>query len=258
MTTLAVLPSRYNASRFPGKPLALIANRPMIQWVWEAAFRAKGVDEVIVATDDDRIASVVTSFGGKVIFTDPSLPSGTDRVAAAVKSMSDDFDVIVNIQGDEPAMHHETISAVVALMLSNPKIAIGTAVCSFTRVEDLFDHNAVKVVTNDANEALYFSRSPIPYIKSAQSIFQITNCSWVQAKQLAYFKRHLGIYAYRSESLVKFTNLPVHPLEQFEMLEQLRALAAGMTIGVVNTSHLSIGVDVPSDIQQVEALLIRR
>jgi 3-deoxy-manno-octulosonate cytidylyltransferase (CMP-KDO synthetase) len=257
MATLAVLPSRYQASRFPGKPLAPIAGRPMIQWAWEAARAAAGVDEVVVATDDDRIASVVAGFGGRVAMTDPALPSGTDRVAAAVAAMGEGFDLILNLQGDEPAMHPGTIAAVVALMRADPELPMGTAACPFTSVEELFNPNAVKVVTDDAGRALYFSRSPIPYLRNSQ-VFQADFRPWLKPEQLALFQRHLGIYAYRPDALRRFTALPPHPLEQLEMLEQLRALATGMAVGVARTPHLSLGVDVPADVPAVEAMLAQR
>ena len=257
MATLAVLPSRYQASRFPGKPLAPIAGRPMIQWAWEAARAAAGVDEVVVATDDDRIASVVAGFGGRVAMTDPALPSGTDRVAAAVAAMGEGFDLILNLQGDEPAMHPGTIAAVVALMRADPDLPMGTAACPFTSVEELFNPNAVKVVTDDAGRALYFSRSPIPYLRNSQ-VFQADFRPWLKPEQLALFQRHLGIYAYRPDALRRFTALPPHPLEQLEMLEQLRALATGMAVGVARTPHLSLGVDVPADVPAVEAMLAQR
>jgi 3-deoxy-manno-octulosonate cytidylyltransferase (CMP-KDO synthetase) len=257
MATLAVLPSRYPSSRFPGKPLASIAGRPMIQWAWEAARAAAGVDEVVVATDDDRIAAVVAGFGGRVAMTDPALPSGTDRVAAAVAAMGEGFDLILNLQGDEPAMHPGTIAAVVALMRADPDLPMGTAACPFTSVEELFNPNAVKVVTDDAGRALYFSRSPIPYLRNSQ-VFQADFRPWLKPEQLALFQRHLGIYAYRPDALRRFTALPPHPLEQLEMLEQLRALAVGMAVGVARTPHLSLGVDVPADIPAVEAMLAQR
>jgi len=256
MRTLAVLPSRYQSSRFPGKPLALIAGRPMIQWAWEAAGAAAGVDAVVVATDDARIQAAVEGFGGRAAMTDPALPSGTDRVAAVAAAMGG-FDLILNLQGDEPTMHPETIAAVVALMGRDPGLPMGTASCPFGSAEELFDPNIVKVVTDDASRALYFSRSPIPYIRNSR-VFQADFRPWLAPGQLAGFQRHLGIYAYRPEALLRFTRLPPHPLEQLEMLEQLRALAAGMAIGVARTPHLSLGVDVPADIPIVEAALARR
>ncbi len=254
MRTLAVLPSRFAATRFPGKPLAIIAGKPMIQWVWEAVSRAGGVDKIVVATDDERICSAVNDFNGQVIITDPTLPSGTDRVASALHKLGEHFDIVLNIQGDEPAMHAETISAVVKLMVDDPELNMGTAACPFANMDEIFNPNAVKVVTDDRGRALYFSRSPIPYRRNS-TIFEADFRPWLQPADLQFFKRHLGIYAYRPETLRAFTNLPPHPLEQFEMLEQLRALAAGMTIGVAETPYLSLGVDTPSDIPAAEKLL---
>ncbi len=257
MKTLAVLPSRFGASRFPGKPLALIAGKPMIQWVFEAASRADGVDRVVVATDDDRIALAVRGFGGDAVMTDSALPSGTDRTAAALAALGEPFDCVLNIQGDEPAMHPETVAAVVELMRSQPDLPMGTAACPFASADELFNPNAVKVVTDDQRRALYFSRSPIPYLRHS-SHFEADFRPWLKPEHLAAFQRHLGIYAYRPDTLKAFTKLPPHPLEQLEMLEQLRALAAGIPIGVAFTPHLSLGVDVPGDVAAAEALLRER
>ncbi len=254
MRTLAVLPSRYAASRFPGKPLALIGGRPMIRWVWEAARQAEGVDRVVVATDDERIRSTVEGFGGEAILTDPALPSGTDRVAATLDRLGEPFDLVLNIQGDEPAMHPATLAAVVALMKARPELPMGTAACAFQSVDELFNPNIVKVVTDRHQRALYFSRSPIPYVRT-DGRSDLDFRAWLTPEHLAHFKRHLGIYAYRPEALRAFTQLPPHPLERLEMLEQLRALAAGMPIGVAETPHVSLGVDKPEDVGPVEALL---
>src|ERR1035438_1220143 len=257
MRTLAVLPSRFQASRFPGKPLALIAGRPMIQWVFEAASRAEGVDRVVVATDDDRIAAAVRSFGGEAVLPDPTRAAGTDRTAAALAALGKPFDCVLNIQGDEPAMHPETVAAVVALMRQQADLPMGTAACPFAHADELFNPNAVKVVVDDRQRALYFSRSPIPYLRHS-SIFEPDFRPWMKPGDLAHFKRHLGIYAYRPEALRAFTALPPHPLEQLEMLEQLRALAAGIPIGVAHNPFLSLGVDVPGDVAAAEALLRER
>ena len=260
MRTLAVLPSRFQASRFPGKPLALIAGKPMIQWVFEAASRAQGVDRVVVATDDERIASAVRGYGGEAVMTEAALPSGTDRTAAALATLEargEHFDCVLNIQGDEPAMHPETVAAVVALMEENPDLPMGTAACPFATLDEVFNPNAVKVVTDDHDRALYFSRSPIPYIRNS-TVFEADFRPWMAPQHLALFKRHLGIYAYRPETLKAFTKLPPHPLELTEMLEQLRALAAGIAIGVAHTPHLSLGVDVPADVPAAETLLRER
>ena len=257
MRTLAVLPSRFQASRFPGKPLAPIAGRPMIQWVYEAASRAEGVDRVVVATDNDRIAAAVRGFGGEAMMTDPALPSGTDRTAAALAALGEPFDCVLNIQGDEPAMHPETVAAVVALMREQPDLPMATAACPFAHADELFNPNAVKVVVDDHQRALYFSRSPIPYLRNS-STFEPDFRPWLKPGQLAHFKRHLGLYAYRPDTLRAFTQLPPHPLELMEMLEQLRALAAGIPIGVADTPFLSLGVDVPGDVPAAEALLRER
>jgi 3-deoxy-manno-octulosonate cytidylyltransferase (CMP-KDO synthetase) len=257
MRTLAVLPSRFQASRFPGKPLALIAGKPMIQWVFEAARQAEGVDRVVVATDDGRIASAVRGFGGEAVLTDPALPSGTDRTAAALALLGEAFDCVLNIQGDEPAMHPATVAALVTLMREQPDLPMGTAACPFAHPDELFNPNAVKVVVDDRHRALYFSRSPIPYLRHS-SIFEPDFRPWLKPDQLAAFRRHLGLYAYRPDALRAFTRLAPHPLEQLEMLEQLRALAAGIAIGVADTPYLSLGVDVPGDVAAAEALLRER
>ncbi len=229
----------------------------MIQWVFEAASRALGVDRVVVATDDERIASAVRAFGGEAVMTDPALPSGTDRTAAALAALGESFDCVLNIQGDEPAMHPETVAAVVALMQEQPDLPMGTAACPFAHVDELFNPNAVKVVVDDQRRALYFSRSPIPYLRNS-AIFEPDFRPWMDPGQLTHFKRHLGLYAYRPDALRTFTRLPPHALEQLEMLEQLRALAAGIPIGVADTPFLSLGVDVPGDVPAAEALLRER
>jgi 3-deoxy-manno-octulosonate cytidylyltransferase (CMP-KDO synthetase) len=229
----------------------------MIQWVWEAARNAPGVDEVVVATDDARIKAAVEGFGGRVVLTDPALPSGTDRVAAAYASLGETFDVVLNIQGDEPAMHPATIAGVVALLEQDPSLPMATAACPFSSPEELFNPNNVKVVLDDRSRALYFSRSPIPYVRNS-TLFLSDFRPWLGPEHMALFLRHLGIYGYRPEALNTFTALPPHPLERIEMLEQLRALAAGMAVGVARTPHLSLGVDVPSDIPAVEGLLVMR
>jgi 3-deoxy-manno-octulosonate cytidylyltransferase (CMP-KDO synthetase) len=167
------------------------------------------------------------------------------------------FDCVLNIQGDEPAMHPETVAALVALMKAQLDLPMGTAACPFAHPDELFNPNAVKVVVDDHQRALYFSRSPIPYLRNS-TVFEPDFRPWMIPGQLAHFKRHLGLYAYRPEALRAFTKLPPHPLEQLEMLEQLRALAAGMAIGVADTPFLSLGVDIPGDVAAAEALLRER
>lgn len=260
MKTLAVLPSRFAATRFPGKPLALIAGKPMIQRVFDAANRAAGVDKVVVATDDVRIAEAVRDFGGEAVMTDSALPSGTDRTAAALSALEakgERYDCVLNIQGDEPAMHPDTVASVVAFMAADPGLPMGTAACPFATWDEVFNPNAVKVVTDDQGRALYFSRSALPYIRSS-TVFEPDFRPWADAEQLGAFKRHLGLYAYRPDALRTFTRLAPHPLEKLEMLEQLRALAAGIAIGVAETPYLSLGVDTPADVAPAEALLKER
>ena len=189
--------------------------------------------------------------------TDPALPSGTDRTAAAMDALGESFDCVLNIQGDEPAMHPETVAAVVALMRDQRDLPMGTAACPFSHMDELFNPNAVKVVVDDRQRALYFSRSPIPYLRNS-SVFDPDFRAWMKPNQLVHFRRHLGLYAYRPDALRTFTKLPPHPLEQLEMLEQLRALAAGIPIGVADTPHLSLGVDIPEDVAAAEALLRER
>jgi len=256
MKTLAVLPARYASSRFPGKPLATILGKPMVQWAWEAAQKA-AISRVAVATDDERIMAAVAAFGGEAVFTDPSLPSGTDRVAAAMDSLGGDFEIVLNIQGDEPAMHHETIAAVARLMEERPNLPMGTAACPFESPDEIFSPNNVKVVLDGVGRALYFSRSPIPFLRSSTN-FGMDFRPWMTKEQLQLFRRHLGIYAYRPDALRKLTALPPHPLEQAEMLEQLRALAAGIAIGVAYTPHCSIGVDTLGDVALAEEMLKAR
>jgi len=254
MKTLAVLPSRYASSRFPGKPLTPILGRPMIQWVWEAAKQARGVDRVVVATDDERIQRAVLAFGGEALMTDPALPSGTDRAAAVLDQLNEAFDVIVNIQGDEPTMHPETVGVLVDLMKAQPELPMGTVACPFFSADEIFNPNIVKVVVDDRHRALYFSRSPIPYVRNSAD-FSLDFRAWMKPEDLAHYRRHLGLYAYRPEALRAFMQLPPHPLEKLEMLEQLRAIGSGMAMGVADTPHLSLGVDTPSDVPIVEAVL---
>lgn len=232
----------------------------MIQWVWEAARRAAGVDRVVVATDDSRIWKAVYDFDGQVVITDPALPSGTDRVAAALKQLEAEgerFDCVLNIQGDEPGMHPDTVASVVRMMAEHPELPMATAACPFASADEIFDPNVVKVVLDDAHRALYFSRSPIPYLRNSRD-FALDFRAWMEASHLPMFLRHLGLYAFRPATLERLTALPPHPLERMEMLEQLRALAAGISIGVARTPHVSIGVDTPDDVPMTEALLRQR
>jgi 3-deoxy-manno-octulosonate cytidylyltransferase (CMP-KDO synthetase) len=238
-SAVAVIPSRYGSERFPGKPLHLIAGVPMVLRVLDRARRAKRVDLVLVATDDDRIAAAVHEAGGRAVLTDPALPSGTDRVFAAVRDL--DVAVVLNVQGDEPMMDPDNIDRVAAFLLAHPEFPLATVALPITDPEEIANPNNVKVVRGDDGRALYFSRAAIPYRRRPESSLPTL--------------KHLGLYGYRKDALERWTALPPHPLERAENLEQLRALAAGMAMAVLDAASDSIGVDTPDDARRVEELL---
>lgn len=246
MRTIGVIPSRYGSTRFPGKPLCMICGKPMIQRVVEAVGKAAKLDEVIVATDDDRIAAAVGAFGGKAVMTPSDLPSGTDRVAMAATPLADD-DIVINIQGDEPLIDPALIDMLATRMADDPSWSMATAACPIASFDDLNAKSVVKVVLAADGAALYFSRLPIP-------------CRRDGDPDLAsgLYLRHLGIYAYRGAFLKRFVAAPPSPLEKTESLEQLRALEMGAKILVVKTSDTGIGVDTPEDVPRTEAVLRER
>lgn len=241
MKFISIIPARYASSRFPAKPLADMAGKPMIQRVYEQV--QKVVSEVWVATDDKRIESVVTSFGGKAIMTSPDLQSGTDRIYAAYKNIDSDADVIINIQGDEPFVQPSQIEAVMRCFDADD-VQIATLVKPF-RKEDgfdvLFNPNSPKVVINKDNEAIYFSRSIIPYIRD------VHHTKWLDKHT---FYKHIGMYAYRADILKQITSLPQSSLEKAESLEQLRWIENGYRIKVGYTDTETIGIDTPEDLQR--------
>ena len=256
MRTLAVIPCRLEATRFPGKPLAPIHGSGMVEWVYRHASQVSSIDRLIVATDSERIMEYVKSFGGDALLTSKDCQSGTDRTNETLRILNKQghhFDLVVNIQGDEPAMHPSVMSRVIEEATKNKNFDIVTAACLFERSQDIFNPNLVKVITDVNQRALYFSRSPIPFIRSKQS-FTPTS---LEPGALRQFRCHLGIYAYRTDALVRFAQLPPDPIEDLEKLEQLRALREGMAIGVASADYLSLGVDTPQDVPLVEELLIR-
>lgn len=230
-----VLPARYGSTRFPGKPLAVIAGRPLIEWVWRRATEVRGAACVVVATDDTRIADTVRGFGGEVVMTSGDHATGTDRVAEAARML--DTDVVVNLQGDEPLFDPAMVEEMVGRLAADPELDIVTA-SHPAGSGDLDNPNAVKVVADLSGRALYFSRSPIP--SGGGKVL-----------------RHVGVYAFRSDALRRFASLARTPLEESERLEQLRALENGMRIGVIRVARATIGVDVPEDAKNVE-MTIRR
>lgn len=245
MKTVGIIPARFASTRFPGKPLANIAGKPLIQHVVERCKLAKALAEVIVATDDLRIADVAARFC-RVELTRPEHPSGTDRVAEVAARL--ECDAVVNIQGDEPLIEPGVIDAVADALIDAP---MSTAATRIKNAADYENPNVVKVVVNSAGRALYFSRRTIPYLREA--------ASRPVAEQLAAFPflKHLGIYGYRRDVLLRLVQFPVSALESAEKLEQLRALENGIEIAVVQVKYDGVGVDVPEDVARVEELLGR-
>ncbi len=246
MKILGIIPARYASTRFPGKPLALIAGKPLIQHVVEQCQLAKSLSEVIVATDDTRIWEVAQNFC-RAEMTLPDHPSGSDRIAEIAGRC--DCEAVVNIQGDEPLIDPAVIDAVAGALRQNE---MSTAATRIKALEELDNANVVKVVVNAAGRALYFSRRTIPYLREAAS--RPVN------EQLAAFPffKHLGIYGFWRETLLRLVKFPVSPLENAEQLEQLRALENGIQIAVVTVDYDSIGVDLPEDVARVENILSAR
>jgi 3-deoxy-manno-octulosonate cytidylyltransferase (CMP-KDO synthetase) len=243
MHILGIIPARYASTRFPGKPLHPIAGKPLIQHVVERCRRAKSLGEIIVATDDRRIADVAKKFC-RVEMTSDQHPSGTDRIAEVVSRCA--CDAAVNIQGDEPLIDPAVVDAVAQALADSQ---MSTAATPIKDPAEYDNPNVVKVVVNAAGHALYFSRRPIPFVRDA--------ASHPVAEQLAAFPflKHLGIYGYRRETLLRLVKFRVSPLEAAEKLEQLRALDNRIEIAVVTVPHDSVGVDVPGDVERVERLL---
>ncbi|MBW2315721.1 MAG: 3-deoxy-manno-octulosonate cytidylyltransferase [Deltaproteobacteria bacterium] len=239
MTAVGLIPARYAASRFPGKPLTPIAGKPMIQHVYEGARRAKRLQDVVIATDDERIAEACSAFDAPVVLTSPDHPTGTDRLAEAAAGL--DAEIIVNIQGDEPLIRGFVIDAAVDALLAEPDAAMSTVVHA-AEPEALDDPNRVKVVLDRRGRALWFSRAAIPALRNADA-----PPTWWQ---------HVGLYVYRRSFLLDFVNLPQTPAELAEGLEQLRALEHGFAIqAAIVEGWRSVSVDVPEDVARVEALL---
>ena len=241
LRTLGVIPARYGAQRFPGKPLAMIAGKPLIQRVYEQVAKATQIDKVIVATEDERIVKAVKAFGGEAVMTSPSCATGTDRVAEVARQHESEF--VVNIQGDEPLMRPEMIDQLVAGLRNDSGCVMATLAHRIESPEALANPNVVKVVFARNGNALYFSRYPIPFARDPEV-----------AGAAARYK-HLGIYAYRRGFLLKFVQMPQSELEKAEKLEQLRALENGFAIKVLVTPHDSVGVDTPEDVKCAEEIL---
>ena len=235
---LGVIPARYASSRFPGKALVSIGGKTMLQHVWERASQARYLTGVVIATDDERIRAAASAFGASVVMTRSDHASGTDRVAEAASAT--DAAIIVNIQGDEPMIDPDAIDAAVLGLLDDDAVPMSTLKKRIDNPRDVDDPNVVKVVTGRTGNAIYFSRSPIPYARDGGGV--------------AVHYKHIGLYVYRREFLLAYPDLPAGPLEQAEHLEQLRALENGFPVRVTETEYESLGVDTPEDWERVTAL----
>jgi 3-deoxy-manno-octulosonate cytidylyltransferase (CMP-KDO synthetase) len=252
LAIVAIIPARFGSTRLPGKPLSDIHGQPMVQRVYERVRRASRITRVLVATDDERIARAVAGFGGEVVMTSPDHATGTDRLAEVAASL--DADVIVNVQGDEPLIDPAVIDAVVEPLMDEPSLPMSTVSLPLRSLADMLSPTVVKVVTDARGNALYFSRSPIPFVRDGGPSDAPSAARRALAQGLA--RQHVGLYAYRKDALLRFAALPRSPLEEAEGLEQLRALAAGMAIRVVpREGEAGRAVDTPADLEQVRLLL---
>ena len=246
MKFMAIIPARYASTRFPGKPLAVLGGKTVIQRVYEQV--SSLLDEVYVASDDERIFQAVESFGGRAVMTRTDHKSGTDRIEEAAEKIGSDADVIINVQGDEPFIQPSQIETLMHLF-DAPETQIGTLGKRFETIEGVENPNSPKIVTDNRGFALYFSRSPIPYVRG------IDRNLWLEAYP---FLKHLGIYAYRREVLREVTQLPQGRLEKAESLEQLRWLENGYRIRVGLTDVETVGIDTPEDLQRAEEFLAQQ
>jgi len=238
MKAVAIIPARYHSTRFPGKALAKLLNKPLIQWVWEAVNNSNLFDQVMVATDSVKIKEVVDNFGGIAILTSKEHQSGTDRIAEVAESL--DSDIIVNVQGDEPLINQKVLSSLLQIF-EDSSIQIASLMTKIKDLKQLSNPNLVKVVVDNISNALYFSRSVIPYNRD--------NIHFED------YWQHIGVYAYRRNALMRLVKLPSGKLEQAEKLEQLRALENGIPIKMIKTEYNGIGVDTPEDLLKLESLL---
>jgi len=241
---VGIIPARFASSRLMGKPLASIGGRPMIQHTYESVLKSKLLHEVIIAVDDDKVYQVAKSFGAKVIMTPKDIATGSDRIAY-VASKLPDAEIVVNIQGDEPFIKGRMIDEAIEPLIFDKNVNVSTLARRITNVEDLKSPSVVKVVFDYDNFALYFSRSPIPYVRDAHS-----NQDRIERAEI--FK-HVGLYVYRKQALLEFTSMEPTDLEQYEKLEQLRMLENGMKLKIVVTELDSLSVDTPEDLEKARA-----
>jgi 3-deoxy-manno-octulosonate cytidylyltransferase (CMP-KDO synthetase) len=245
MAVVAIIPARYGSTRLPGKPLALIGGKPLIQHVYESTAKARILERVLVATDDRRIEAAVKKFGGEAVMTAKHHACGTDRLAEVARKLK--ADLVVNVQGDLPFIHAKTITQAVQPLRRDRKIQMGTVCNPIYDEQQWRNPNIVKVLMDRAGLALYFTRSPVPYVRDASIELE---AAAQQAKQRLWGYRHLGLYVYRREFLLKFARLRPTPLEQIESLEQLRAMAYGYRIHVAQVDEQSVEVDTAEDLKR--------
>ena len=236
-----VIPARYSSTRLPGKPLVSLAGKPMIQRVYERAKLAKRADRVIVATDDERIIKAVEGFGGEARLTRPDHRTGTERVAELASHI--DGSVFVNVQGDEPLLDPAAVDTAIAALLEEPAASIATVATPLKTPADIMDPNVVKTVLDFDENALYFSRAPIPWVRDTS------------AHRIVRYLKHLGLYVFQRDALLEYPTLPQGELERIEQLEQLRWMENGWKIRVAEVEHDAVSVDVPEDVTRVEKLL---
>ena len=246
MNFIGIIPARFQSTRFPGKPLAILGDKPIIQWVYQNAKEA--LDEVFVATDDERIFKAVEAFGGNAVYTSPNHQSGTDRCAEAAQKVAAKiaFDVVINIQGDEPFIKPEQIEGLKACF-NTPATEIATLIKPITNAAEITNINRPKVVINNNQEAMYFSRSAIPFVRDHKPE------EWINRNT---FFSHIGMYAYRFDVLLKLTQLPLGIMEKAESLEQLRWLENGYRIKTAQTQFENIGIDTPEDLEMARKILM--
>jgi len=258
LRVLGVIPARFASTRFPGKPLAPLGHGTMLSAVWAATRAAKRIDRVVVATEDRRIADACRALGAEVEMTSPDHASGTDRVAEVVRGTGAGFDLVVNVQGDEPLVTPSALDRLVAAFDDRPDLGMATLAEPLPSTDALFDPGTVKVVSASDGRALYFSRSPIPYHRGAQTVLEADFRRALAARPggLGGYWKHQGLYAYRRDVLLALTAMAPSPLELDEGLEQLRALQAGITIQVLESDFRSIAVDTPADLERAAAHLM--
>ncbi|PJB82414.1 MAG: 3-deoxy-manno-octulosonate cytidylyltransferase [Acidobacteria bacterium CG_4_9_14_3_um_filter_49_7] len=249
MKVKAIIPARYESSRLAGKPLLKIKDKTIIQMVYERTMSSSLLDDVVVATDDQRIFDHVLSFGGQAVMTSRKHQSGTDRIAEVARSL--DVDVVVNVQGDEPLITNKVIDALIRPFREDPELKMSTVMARIADKRELFNPNVVKVVCDRRGNAVYFSRSPIPFRKSPNMAIEFD----VKNEEMGHWFKHVGIYGYRRSFLLDFARMEKGALENIEGLEQLRALEHGIRIHVEKTDYSGIGIDTNEDYLQLKALL---